>query len=58
MPWGISPSASQKEKIKAEFADILNELNSTGKIDYHIYSELFDESHRLFDEMYELGQTK
>ena len=47
----------EKEKIKAEFTDFLNELNIVGDIDYATYSSLLDESHRLFDEMYELGKS-
>jgi hypothetical protein len=58
MPWGIAKTASEKEKIKAEFADILNGLNSTGAIDWATYSQLFDTSHDLFDKMYALGEEK
>jgi|GEM_PF-1780174 len=53
--WGISPNASEKEKIKGEFADFINGLNSTGEISYTIYSDLFDVTMALFDEMYELN---
>lgn len=55
MGWGISENASSKEKIKAEMADFLKGLNSTGVIDYQIYSEMFDFSMQLLDKMYEEG---
>lgn len=55
--WGISPSASEKEKIKAEWADELNGQNSTGKITYDVYSELFDVGMELLDKMYDLGKS-
>ena len=48
MPWGIAETAPANEKIKAEFTDFLNGLNSVGDIDYATYSSLLDESHRLF----------
>lgn len=46
---------SEKEKIKQEFADIIDGLNFCGKIDYLTYSSLFDSSMELFDEMYDEG---
>ena len=55
--WGISPSASEKEKIKAEWADELNGKNSVVKITYEVYSELFDVGMDLLDKMYELGKS-
>lgn len=55
--WGISPSASEKEKIKAEWADALIGKNSTAKITYDVYSELFDVGMELLDKMYELGKS-
>ena len=55
MPWGISETAPEKEKIKSEFADFLNGLNACWKISYYVYSEIFDESHRLFDKIYSQG---
>ncbi|MBQ6713186.1 MAG: hypothetical protein IJN28_05310 [Selenomonadales bacterium] len=55
--WGISPNASEKEKIKAEWADELNGKNSTGNIDYDTYSELFDVGMDLLDRMYKLGKS-
>ena len=55
--WGISPSASEKEKIKAEWADELNGKNSVVKITYDVYSELFDVGMDLLDKMYELGKS-
>lgn len=56
MSWGISPRASEKEKIKAEFADILNGYNSCCKISYSTYSELFDIGMDLLDKIYEQGK--
>lgn len=55
--WGISPNASEKEKIKADYADILHGMNSTGAIPYDVYSDLFDEGMELFDRMYEQGKA-
>ena len=55
--WGISPNASEKEKIKADYADILNGMNSTGAITYDVYSDLFDDGMELFDRMYEQGKA-
>lgn len=55
MFWGISENASEKEKLKAEYADELHGLNSCCKIEYDIYSNLFDVGMDLLDRMYELG---
>jgi DNA-directed RNA polymerase subunit RPC12/RpoP len=55
--WGISPNASEKEKIKADYADILHGMNSTGVIPYDVYSDLFDDGMELFDRMYEQGKA-
>lgn len=57
MAWGISDKATEKEKIKAEMADYLNGLNCCCKITYDVYSEAFDFTHKLLDEMYELGKN-
>lgn len=56
--WGIASSAPEKEKIKSEFADFINGLNSVGEISYSTYSELFDEGMLLLDKMYALGTTE
>ncbi len=56
--WGISPTAPEKEKVKSEWADYLNGLNSCGIIPYHIYSEAFDIGMDLLDRMYELGKRE
>ncbi|HHX62329.1 MAG TPA: hypothetical protein GX707_16700 [Epulopiscium sp.] len=53
--WGCSSKAEPKEKIKAEMADFLKGLNSTAEIDYNAYSQIFDFSMELLDEMYKLG---
>ena len=51
--WDIAEKASEKEKIKSEFADFINGMNSCGKIDYNVYSQLFDFAMHLFDKMFE-----
>lgn len=53
MSWGISASAPFKEKIKSEVVDILDGMNSCGKIDYNVYSELFDAFLDSLDKMSE-----
>ena len=58
MSWGISESATPKEKLKAEMADFLSGLNSTAVIDYSTYSEIFDFSMGLLDKMHELGKSE
>lgn len=55
MAWGINPNAPIKEKIKAEFNDHIQGLNSVGEITYTTYSNLYDFSMPLFDRMYEEG---
>ena len=55
--WGISPNASAKEKIKAEYADALHGYNSCGEITYNVYSELYDIGMELLDKMYEQGKA-
>ena len=54
--WGIAKIASKKEKLKSKFADYVHGLNSTGEINYVLYSKLFDFGMDLLDEMYELGK--
>lgn len=56
--WGIARSATEKEKIKAEFNDYLIGLNSVGKIDYSQYSEMYDVGMELLDRMYDLGNVE
>ncbi|RUT62114.1 hypothetical protein C1143_06710 [Clostridium botulinum] len=53
--WGISETATPKEKIKSEMADFLNGLNSVGEISYSTYSEIFDFSMNLLDRIYDLA---
>ena len=53
MAWGISPNASEKEKIKAEWNDFLMGKNSCGIISYSAYSALYDFGMELLDKMYE-----
>lgn len=50
MGWGISDKASKKEKFWADIKDTLKGFNSVGKIDYDVYSELYDELRKVFDE--------
>ena len=57
MSWGISPNATEKEKIFADFADFLNGLNSAGGLSYHHYSQIFDIGRKLADEEYEQGRA-
>ena len=56
MSWGIAKTATEKEKIKSEFADLLHELNSCGAIDVYIYDALWNSTMPLFDKMYEQGK--
>lgn len=56
--WGISSSATPKEKLKAEMADYLHGLNSVGEISYGVYNELFDFSMSLLDRTYALGESE
>lgn len=58
MSWGISDTASEKERIKSEFNDYIKGLNSTCVIDYQTYSEMHDYIMPLFDKMYELGKKE
>ena len=53
--WGISSTANEKEKLKAEYSDLLHGLNACGNIDYKTYNELWDVGMLLFDRMYDLG---
>lgn len=56
--WGIAPTAPEIEKIKAESADYLNGLNSTGTIDYETYDYAFDFYDSLIDKAYKLGKEE
>lgn len=56
MNWGIAETATEKEKIKSEFADLLHGLNSCGEIDIETYDELWNYTMPLFDKMYEQGK--
>lgn len=55
--WGISDDATEKEKLKSEYADYLGGLNSCGEIPYTVYSEAFDMGMDLLERMYELGKS-
>lgn len=57
MGWGISDTASDKEKIKAYYNDILMSKNSVGKISYIVYSQLYDIGIELLDKMYVVGKN-
>lgn len=50
--WGISPNASEKEKLKAEVNDYFYGLNSVGKIDYTAYSDLYDVCMPILEDCY------
>lgn len=54
--WGIAPTASEIEKIKAESADYLLGLNSCGVIDWGTYNAAFDFYMELLDKAYEQGK--
>jgi hypothetical protein len=54
----LNEKAPEKERIKGQMKRYLNRLNCTCKIDYNIYSEIFDISIDLLDEMYELGKSE
>lgn len=54
--WGIAPTASEIEKIKAESADYLNGLNSCGVIDWDTYNAAFDFYMNLLDKAYKQGK--
>lgn len=56
--WGIASTAPEIEKIKSEMADYLHGLNSCSKIDYLIYSQLFDFSLPLIQKAYDLGKKE
>lgn len=56
MAWGISEKAPQREKIFARYADDIQGLNSTGTVDYRLYSYLWDIGRELADKSYEQGK--
>jgi len=49
MSWGISENATDKEKFWADINDTLKGFNSTAKIDYVTYCELYDDLRKQFD---------
>lgn len=51
--WGISESASPKEKLKAEVNDYFHGLNACGYIDYIAYSELYDVCMPILERCYD-----
>lgn len=53
MSWGISPNASEKEKLKADVNDYFHGLNAVGKIDYRAYCELYDVCMPILEECYD-----
>lgn len=56
--WGISESATDKEKLKSKMADFLNGLNCCGDISISTYDAIFDFSMDMLDKMYELGKSE
>jgi hypothetical protein len=56
--WGIAKTATPKEKLKSEFADYINGLNSAGELNYSTYCELFDYTFQLMDRIYNLGKSE
>lgn len=49
MSWGISESATDKEKFWADINDCLKGYNSNGKIDYGTYIEMYDDLRNVFN---------
>lgn len=58
MGWGISDKAPENEKIKSEFNDFLQGMNSCAEISYVTYSAIYDKAMPLFDKIYELGKQQ
>lgn len=56
--WGIAPTASEIEKIKAESDDYLHGLNSCGVIDWGTYNTAFDFYMNLLDKAYKQGKKE
>ena len=58
MSWGISETASEKEKLKAEINDFFCGLNSVGDIDYEAYSQIYDAVMTIINDMYKRREQK
>ena len=56
--WGITETAPEIEKIKAESDDYLNGLNSCGEIPWEVYDYAFDFYNELIQKAYELGKAE
>ena len=57
MSSGISENETEKEKIFADFNDILNDINSEGGLSYHHYSSIYDIGKKLADKEYQQGRS-
>lgn len=57
MSWGISPNATEKEKIFTNFADCIQGMNSVCEIDYSAYSQIWDMGRELADKEYQQGRA-
>ena len=53
MGWGISPNASEKEKLKSKVNEYFKGLLSVGEIDYFAYSDLYDVCMPILEECYD-----
>ena len=54
MSWGISPNATEKEKIFADFNDSLNGMN---RLSYRHHSQIYDIGRELADKEYQQGKA-
>lgn len=57
MSWGISENATEKEKIFADFSEILNGINSADGLSYNQYSCIYDIGRELADKEYQQGRA-
>ncbi len=46
------------EKIKGDFESVINGMNMVGKIQYYVYSELYDVGVDCIQKAYELGKSE
>lgn len=57
MSWGISPNATKKEKIFADYNDSLMGMNSADGLSYRHYSKIYDIGRNLADKEYDQGRA-
>lgn len=58
MSWGISPNATEKEKIFADFNDSLQGINSEYGLSYYLYSNIYNIGRKLADKEYQQGRAE